>query len=174
MSLFFTTQETISQLTEVLSNISQENYIKPIETLSSATIRQHTRHVTEFYQCLLKSTASGIVDYDKRVRDMTLEENKEFAVLVLNSLSSQLRKVNTKNKLVMAFYSSKEDNSCDFINTSFERELAYNTEHMIHHLALKSIGIKILMPGYVLPENFGIAASTIKYRRKNVQSKLSA
>jgi len=45
------------------------------------------------------------------------------------------------------------------------RELQYNIEHAVHHLAIIKIGVKTLEDSFKLDDNFGIAASTI--RNKN-------
>ena len=40
----------------------------------------------------------------------------------------------------------------------------YNLEHAIHHHALIKVGLKI-MTKIELPESFGVAPSTIQYRK---------
>jgi hypothetical protein len=54
------------------------------------------------------------------------------------------------------------------ISTNYFREVAYNIEHTIHHMALIRVGINETT-NILLPENFGVASSTIKYRKQCAQ-----
>ena len=50
------------------------------------------------------------------------------------------------------------------MKSSFYRELSYNIEHAIHHMALLKVAVKQTLTYISLPENFGVASSTIRYR----------
>ena len=54
------------------------------------------------------------------------------------------------------------------IETNFLRELVYNIEHVVHHMAIIKIGIREAAPKVKLPHDFGIAASTIRYQETTV------
>ena len=49
------------------------------------------------------------------------------------------------------------------IETNYERELLYNLEHSIHHQALIKVAL-LQLQSVEIPENFGVAQSTIVYR----------
>ena len=51
------------------------------------------------------------------------------------------------------------------INSSVERELAYNIEHAIHHMAIIKIAVNTVFPRVQLPQNFGVAYSTVRYQK---------
>jgi hypothetical protein len=54
------------------------------------------------------------------------------------------------------------------VSTNYYREVIYNLEHTIHHMALIRVGINEL--GNIdLPKDFGVAPSTIKYKQLCVQ-----
>jgi hypothetical protein len=52
--------------------------------------------------------------------------------------------------------------------TNYYREIAYNLEHTIHHMALMRIGIQEVSD-ISLSEDFGVASSTIKHRKQCAQ-----
>ena len=52
------------------------------------------------------------------------------------------------------------------IDSNLAREITYNIEHIIHHMALIKIGIRDICPYVELPEGFGIAVSTLKFRQR--------
>jgi hypothetical protein len=51
-------------------------------------------------------------------------------------------------------------------NTSYNRELVYNLEHAIHHMAIMKIAVDNAFPQVQMPENFGVAYSTIRYQQQ--------
>ena len=52
------------------------------------------------------------------------------------------------------------------MNTNLQRELAYNLEHIVHHMALMRVGLKELLPSIIIPKNFGVADSTQRFRQQ--------
>ena len=54
------------------------------------------------------------------------------------------------------------------IESNYYRELMYNIEHCIHHQAIIKIALLHLGKTEIV-ENFGIAKSTIEYRRQCAQ-----
>jgi hypothetical protein len=49
--------------------------------------------------------------------------------------------------------------------SNIERELMYNIEHTIHHLAIIKIGLNAVAPQIALSEHFGVAPSTIRHKQ---------
>jgi hypothetical protein len=54
------------------------------------------------------------------------------------------------------------------VPTNFLRELVYNIEHAVHHMALIRIGVREVAPHITLPPDFGVAASTIRHQQKTL------
>ena len=154
------------QLTDSINRLSQEQYIQPCSNLMNNTIGQHVRHIIELFQCLEKGYASGMVDYEKRKRDAEIETNKEIACNLLQQIFRGLNKPN--RELLLAASYDDHLNQPVIISTNYEREVAYNLEHTIHHMALMRVGIAEVSE-IVLSDDFGVASSTIKHRRQCAQ-----
>ncbi|MEQ6121771.1 hypothetical protein [Reichenbachiella sp. MALMAid0571] len=158
------------QLRFVLENLTEKQFKTPSVSLSGATVGQHIRHSLEFFTCLTNSIESGIVNYDKRERNQEIEENTELALELLNHLAVEVNRYSGKGDLTLELsYSHINDDSLK-VKSNFDRELVYNIEHAIHHLALIKIGLTEVAPEIELPKGFGIANSTIRY--KNQQEKV--
>ena len=56
----------------------------------------------------------------------------------------------------------------NFLPSNYYREVMYNLEHAIHHHALIKIGIQ-QFTAIELPESFGVAPSTMQYRKACAQ-----
>ncbi len=154
------------QVSETLQQLTPQQYIHPSITLFNATIGQHVRHIIELFVELEKGYPGGIVNYDKRERDTRIELDLHFAKDLLLRLPLLINKPD-KPMLLEAGY---QENSGEIFSvaTNYYRELVYNLEHTIHHMALIRIGIQEVT-SITLPENFGFAISTIKYHKACVQ-----
>lgn len=154
------------QLADSLNQLSQEEYSQPCKTLFNNTIGQHVRHIIELFQCLEKGYESGVVNYEKRKRDTAIEVDKELASRLLLEVHGGLSKANK----ALTLEASYDDHTTDPIlfDTNYNREIAYNLEHTIHHMALIRVGINEIS-SIELPEDFGVASSTVKYRKQCAQ-----
>ncbi|MEO0585411.1 MAG: hypothetical protein AAF135_24570 [Bacteroidota bacterium] len=162
MSLHSVTASLFSDISFVLQRLTPQEYAQPLEVLSNASLGQHTRHILEFFQCLMEQVGKGTIDYDVRQRNKDIEQNPLYAASVMEDLQAQMEKVDVQLPLLLiANYSGDVQNEA--VNTTFGRELVYNIEHCIHHLAIIRIGLKCLKPGLTLPPQFGVAPSTVKY-----------
>ena len=154
------------QLTTSLEQLSNEQYSRECSTLSNATIGKHLRHIIELFQSLEKGYASGIVNYDNRKRDKRIETDKEFALSLLSEIEDGLNKED-KDLILESSY-DEDSNEVLTIRTNYIREVAYNLEHTIHHMALIRVGINDVS-AIELPENYGVASSTIRHRQECAQ-----
>lgn len=154
------------QLSDSLSQLSPQQYMQPCKTLFNNTIGQHVRHIIELFQCLEKGYEGGIVNYEKRKRDTQIETDKELA----NGLLLDIHRGLTKDNKVLTLEACYDDhiNEAIHIETNYHREIAYNLEHTIHHMALIRVGITEIA-AIELPDDFGVASSTIKYRKQCAQ-----
>ncbi len=157
-------RDILEQLNTIISQIKNEDYGKPVSTLNNSTIGQHIRHTLEFFTCLINNYETGIVNYDNRDHDKTIENDKEVAELVIQRIHDFIDQVD-KNKTLTLHANYDLNNTEEIaIQTNLERELAYNIEHAIHHMAIIKIGVNAIAPYIQLPKHFGIATSTLKFK----------
>ncbi len=162
-SLQQTTVSTLQQLVDLLLQLEPGIYAQPLPVLSGSSLGGHVRHITEFYQCLFNGITSGVVDYDARKRNPLLETDNRFATQTLEGIISYIQEVQEDQALQLkaTYYAEK----ALLVPTTLYRELIYNLEHCIHHLATIRIGVSTLTNPYSIPQNFGVAPSTIQYRQ---------
>jgi hypothetical protein len=162
MHLKYPIQELLLQLRDVLENLSDMQYAAPVALLSGASIGQHIRHVVEFFEELAHGYENGTVNYDRRNRNHLLAMNRSLAIHLLSETALAVDRPD-KDLLLIAHLSTTDAEPV-VIRSYYFRELLYNIEHLVHHMALLRIGInevsKIELPGH-----FGVAASTLKFRQ---------
>ena len=159
-------QNVFVQLTESLQQLTTTQYTQPSKTLFNASIGQHVRHVVELFLCLENGYATGVVNYEKRKRDYKIETDKDFAIQLMKEIYHRLEKPNID--LVMEAEDYEDVSGVVVIPSNYYREIAYNLEHTIHHMALIRVGINEVS-SIELPEDFGVASSTVKYRKQCAQ-----
>lgn len=163
MELTKACSKILNQLADLVTQLNEQDFVKPAETLSNSTIGQHLRHTLEFFLCLQHGFDNGKINYDNRAHDKIMETDKEVALSVINQISNFISVLPDKSLQLEVGYDLVRE---DFITieTNSTRELVYNIEHAVHHMAIIKIGVRELA-GYVrLPPDFGIAASTVRYK----------
>jgi len=162
-SLQQTTVSTLQQLIDLLLQLETEIYARPLPVLSGGSVGKHVRHIAEFYSCLFSGLDSGIVDYDARQRNLLLENDNRFAVHTLQEIINYIGEIQTDRALSLrALYMADE---AMHVPTTLYRELIYNLEHCIHHLATIRIGVSASNSNCLIPPNFGVAPSTLQHRQ---------
>jgi len=159
-------QHVFIQISHALDQLSEAEYVQPSRILFNATIGQHVRHIIELFQCLHNGYNEGVLNYEKRKRDYRIETDKEFAAFLLRKIFRNLDKPNKRMVLVAEDYDEAVE--AVEIPSNYFREIAYNLEHTIHHMALIRVGINEVS-SVVLPDEFGVAYSTIKFRLQCAQ-----
>lgn len=170
MKVRFVASKLLDDANYYLKKIDAGDFQNKQDILSGSSIGQHTRHFIEFFQCLLTQIDSedAVVNYSKRIRNPVIENSVEAATTTIRDLQQKLLTLGV-NKSCQLDYSDFQDKGTYMVASNLERELIYNIEHTIHHLAIIKIGIKSLSPQFELPDHFGVAPSTLNYRRECVQ-----
>ncbi|MBD0352120.1 MAG: DinB family protein [Flavisolibacter sp.] len=159
-------QRTFLQLTDLLEQLTEEQFSRPSKTLFGATIGQHVRHIIELFICLENSYDTGLVNYEKRNRDRRIETDRDFAQDLLFGIANSIRTAD--KELMLESNTDAQSDETIQISTNYFRELLYNLEHTIHHMALIRVGINEISTIKV-PQEFGVAPATIKYKKACVQ-----
>lgn len=154
----------LGQLTEMVSQLTEQDFIKPVDALGNSTLGQHLRHTLEFFICLETGFEGGIINYDKRAHDKLIETDKYIALSVISKIDEFIRNHRQDKTLKLEAAYDLDREEFVTIETNYLRELVYNIEHAVHHMAIMKIGIREAAPYVTLAHNFGIAASTIRYQ----------
>jgi uncharacterized damage-inducible protein DinB len=162
-------ESILDQIGDVIEQISEEDFRKPVKAFNGATIGQHFRHSLEFFQCLINGYADGIVSYDKRKHDKNIETNKLLAWDVINKAKLFIGHSDVNKPIDLLVSYDPDSNDEVIITSNMAREITYNIEHIIHHMALVKIGIKEVCSYVSLPVEFGVAISTIKYHKNQTE-----
>lgn len=160
---FTSVKQTLFELQHLLNQISEDDYSKPIEYLSNASIGEHTRHIIELFQCAINAYEVGELNYDKRNRNILIQTSPSFAIEKIDAICNEIEKENKDLILESVFFEE-----ISRINTNYYREVIYNLEHCIHHQALIKVAV-FQFEYLVVNENFGVAPSTIVFRNQCAQ-----
>lgn len=162
--------QILDQLTHLVHQIDECDYVKSSEALSKSTIGQHLRHTLEFFICFQNGYDAGVVNYDKRAHDKLIESDKFIALGAIQKISDFVSGLseNKNLKLEVGYDLAKEEFVT--VETNSMRELVYNIEHAVHHMAIMKIGIREVAPYVTLPVDFGVAASTIRHKETAAKS----
>jgi len=165
MDLKLACKHILDQMCEVIEQIPEFEFSQSSKALNGTTLGQHFRHSIEFFECLSKGANNGIVNYDHRDHDRAIEISQVLAIEVIKRIKTFIGNVDLAQGLQLEVNYSPESNESIVVDSNIAREVIYNIEHVVHHMALVKIGIKELCPAIQLPEDFGVAISTIKYHR---------
>ncbi len=156
-------KNNLAELTHLLSQMSNTEYSKCCNTLFGVSIGQHSRHVIELYQELIQGWKNNEICYDNRARNIILETDVLIALQAIDLIIKSIDLLQDAPIQLKASFSSSGISS--IIGTTLFRELAYNLEHSIHHQALIKIGLSELGKLNLINENFGVAPSTIRFKK---------
>jgi uncharacterized damage-inducible protein DinB len=165
MNILAATHHTLKSLTLFLEQIDAESYRQPLSIFNGSSLGEHTRHILEFYQCLLSQHHQLCIDYDRRERNRSIQEEPSTAIQVIHEILNMLDNADLSKQLQLLVAYDTETDSTDEMPTNMKREITYCLEHAIHHMALIKVGVMTCFPQIILTDDFGIAPSTIKHQQ---------
>jgi hypothetical protein len=149
----------------VIQSLQADLYADGHDQQVGGGVGQHFRHIIEFYVQFLDGLSSR-VDYESRKRDEQIERNPIYAASVIEDVVARLEGLRREDSYQSSIEVVTEvlDGEGHPLQTasSIDRELSALASHTIHHYAI--ILLLLRGSGVVLPENFGIAPSTLRYR----------
>lgn len=157
----------LEQGEELLRELPAADYVEKIPQAFNASIGGHYRHCLDHFTSFGRGLASGEINYDQRDRDVRVENDPEFARHLTRRLRNEVAAltpeelntpITTRGEVS---YAAGESPVCQ---SSVGRELAYAIAHAIHHYAL--IAVMARLNGTSLPENFGMAPSTVAHQAR--------
>lgn len=167
MQLSLAANNILRQLSHVVEQITEDDFRKLSHALN-ATVGQHLRHTLEFFICLEQGYEQGVVNYDKRNHNKAMEHDKFIALHAIKQIQEFINTIEGDKELALEAGYLSDSDACETIKTNYHRELVYNIEHAVHHMAIMKIGIREVA-GYIdLPADFGIAVSTLRYKESTV------
>ncbi len=167
MQLKGTAKIILSQILDLTQQLSDAEYTSELDLLNGNTIGKHIRHIIEFFDLLVSGSYEGIINYDKREHAQLFEEDTQEAISKIKELMDKIDQMNFEREVYLEVSYSKTDDDSVKIKSSLERELAYNIEHAIHHMAIIKIAIQTIFPKIKVFENFGVAYSTVRYQKSS-------
>jgi len=158
------TFSVLDQVEFVISQIEEDDYSKPVDVFNNSTIGQHFRHTLEFFNCLMVGYNNGVISYDKRGHDKSIEIDKSLAIALINKTKHFIASCDMQKRIKLEVNYGLENKNDVIIDSNMNREVMYNIEHAIHHMAIIKIGLQVMCPYVELPHGFGVAVSTLRYQ----------
>jgi uncharacterized damage-inducible protein DinB len=156
--------QILDQLADLVQQLKPADFSKASDALSKSTIGQHLRHTLEFFICFEEGFNKGIINYDKRAHDKLVESDKFIALATIKRIAAFVEDLNENKSLKLEVGYDLHSDDFITIDTNATRELVYNIEHAVHHMAIMKIGIREVASYVKLPADFGVAASTVRYK----------
>jgi hypothetical protein len=154
----------LNQLGSLIEQLDTVSYSMPLAIINGATLGKHVRHILDFYTNILKMT-DNTVYYDHRERDVKLETLTPNALNYITHIQSQLTTIKENENVYVVI--SVNANYSPKVASTMERELIYALEHTTHHLAIIKIAVTHSFKHISIPDNFGVAASTIQFQQQH-------
>ena len=114
---------------------------------------------------MCQGAQTGVISYDDRKRELRLNEDKAYALEAIDSIISRITYIQDKELSLKVSYPCSEVKS-NRIKSSLLRELHYNIEHLVHHMAIIKIGVMQHYPHIGLANSFGVSESTLAYQNQ--------
>ncbi len=153
----------VAQGIEVVQRLGVAHYTVPVAGCFNSSAGGHFRHAIEHYQALIGALEEGELDYENRARDIRIETEADHAVAIWREIESGLKHFAGGGVTDRTLRLAAETSEGGVLVTSLARELEFLVNHTVHHFAL--IAVIAHAHGVVLPADFGMAPSTLKYRQ---------
>ena len=159
MKLFRDNIDLISRLLALIELLDNDRWKYKIYSINNETIGRHYRHIADFYLQLITGINSGYIDYDKRARNLSFEENINIAKVTLEEISNNLEAHTIKDKFLRI--NMNKSMGSGPMDSSLKRELMFVYYHAIHHAHIIQIAVSNEFPNLNFNDEF-YSPSTIE------------
>lgn len=159
----------LRQAAELARRLGRERFTRRHPAFFSASIGGHVRHNVDHYLNFFRGLGEGRIDYENRERDVRTETDPAFAIERLGEITSRLAELanHDLDAPCTVRVNADSDDATDpahWSGSTIRRELQFLLGHTIHHDA--QIAAICRLEGVEPPPDFGMAPSTIRYRRR--------
>ena len=159
-----TAQELLHDTKKLIEQLNNEQYKQSQPLLMGSSIGKHVRHIIDLFDCLIYGSNTLVINYDARKRNENFEKFTQAAINRIDELIEEIKNLNLDMKIRLV---QELKGTTLQIPSQINRELLYNIEHTVHHLAIIRMAIQQEFPEVKIPDNLGIAFSTIQYREQS-------
>ncbi|MEP1447624.1 MAG: hypothetical protein ABJK37_16075 [Paraglaciecola sp.] len=159
--------ETVQQAKAFLQDISVENYQLVLNPHFISSPGTHMRHILDHYWALKDGLNHGLINYNSRNRNSSIESCPQTALLEWQKIESWLSQVDHLDAdmpLKVACETSINKTHNTQTQSTLGRELVFVASHAIHHFSLLAVINSLL--GNKDEAHFGIAPNTASYIRQ--------
>lgn len=148
----------------VLEALPEDEYAAPSKV--GSTIGAHFRHVLDHYLCLLEGLETGLIHYEGRRRDPTIETQRAAALELARQLCWQVGTLSpttlTRPLAVRCLAGELAERLHGDHPSTGPRELHFVLLHAVHHYSF--IAVELKLRGYAVDPDFGVAPATRAWR----------
>jgi len=157
----------IEQGVRLLERISADLFTSSSPSTLGASIGGHLRHNLDHYACFQRGMLRGRIDYDDRERASDIETKPAAAIQALQRAAGKMRALADENldRSLEVRMDTGESDERPWTHSSARRELQFLLSHTVHHYAL--IAMVCRLYGQEVDDDFGVAPSTLKHRRRS-------
>ena len=148
----------LGQGAQLVAWLDDAAYTRIVKPLFDYGVASHVRHCLDSYTSFLQGLESGLIDYDRRARDMRIERDRHYAQTRIAATMAALQGL--MPDLSATVLQARQD-SLHWAVTSLERELQFLLSHTVHHYAL--VALMLRAQGIEPGQEFGVAPSTLEY-----------
>jgi uncharacterized damage-inducible protein DinB len=149
----------LEQGIEILKRADDDLYARVIPPFERGGIGRHIRHVLDHFAVFWEGVEPGVIDYDDRGRNLSIEQNRLSALAMIESAKTKwMSWLKTHPDLVRTVRVRHNGIWCQ---SSVGRELQHLVNHTVHHYAFVAVILKIQQRS--VPEDFGVAPSTLGF-----------
>lgn len=173
--------DLLRQLSEVLGRIDCDNYGLHHDKIFDSSVGGHVRHILDHYENFVTALFGSypieatdtelafcdrpMVNYDRRLREREIELNPAVAdariAQMIEILEVKMPRSDIELDIILQIDLAPDT---ALQSSTLARELSFLYSHTVHHMAILSYIFKATeVEG--LPHDFGIAPSTISFRR---------